>query len=297
MKYSQNQFIMGTSINITVFSNENPLEDIYNGFWLFYSFEKEFSRFLIDSTLSKLNKEKELEVSNRFIKVLEKVSEVYKNTDKFFNPLINLSNIWYSKSFNYKDFEQTETKTDLDFENISIIWNFITLKENHNLDLGWIVKWYSVDAVKKYLKDLWYKNFIINAGWDIYLSWKTSENTTPVVWIDNPFKPWEPFASIEVTNKSVSTSWTYKRKWKIKDKDYHHIINPKDDSNKDEIVSITLITNDCYISDSYATACFNMWIEKTLVFLEEKNITWILISSSGDLYHTKNIEEYNLNIF
>jgi thiamine biosynthesis lipoprotein ApbE len=60
---------------------------------LIYSLEKEFSRFSNLSDLSLLNKEKELELSNRFIKIFNIVKTIYKETDGYFNPLMNLKNI------------------------------------------------------------------------------------------------------------------------------------------------------------------------------------------------------------
>jgi thiamine biosynthesis lipoprotein ApbE len=44
-------------------------------------FEKEFSRFREDSTLSKLNKLKKLEVSDDFLILINKSREIYKLTN------------------------------------------------------------------------------------------------------------------------------------------------------------------------------------------------------------------------
>jgi len=95
MKYQKNQFLMWTDINITIISDNNSIQDISDSFAIFYSLEKEFSRFLESSDLSILNKSKELEVSNRFINILKLTKQIYLDTNKYFNPLINLNNIWY----------------------------------------------------------------------------------------------------------------------------------------------------------------------------------------------------------
>ena len=164
------------------------------------------------------------------------------------------------------------------------------------MDLGGIVKWYWVDLVSDFLKEKWYSDFIINAWWDIYLYWNNSAWKTPVVWIDSPFNSNELFATLEIKDKSISTSGTYKRKWELSNEKYHHILTPETNTNNNEIISITLISDKCFISDSYATACIAMWIEKSLVFLQEKNIDWFLIWSDWNIYQTKNLSSYNIEI-
>lgn len=296
MKYSRHQFLMGTDITIDIISNHNPLEDIYNSFWFFYSLEQEFSRFLDTSDLSILNVKKEQEVSNRFIEVFLLSKQIYTVTNWFFNPLINLNILWYSEDFWKWFFNKKWEKHNIDIENISIIWNFMTLKENQNLDLWGIVKWYAVDMVTKYLKKKGYTDFIINAGWDIFLSWKNSSGKTPIVAIDSPFNKKNIFATLEIENKAISTSWTYKRKWNIDNENFHHIITPETNTNNNEIISISLISDSCYVSDSYATACIAMGIEKSLLFLEKEQIDGIIIGSDGNIYQTKWMSTYNLEI-
>lgn len=228
--------------------------------------------------------------------VFKKSYDVYNQSNHFFNPLVNIKNIWYSTDFWKWIFEKTNLEVNLDLDKVSIIWNFLTLKENQNLDLGGIVKWYWVDLVSDFLKEKWYSDFIINAWWDIYLYWNNSAWKTPVVWIDSPFNSNELFATLEIKNKSISTSGTYKRKWELENEKYHHILTPETNTNNNEIISITLISDKCYISDSYATACIAMGIEKSLVFLQEKNIDWFLIWSDWNIYQTKNLSSYNIEI-
>lgn len=296
MKYTKHQFLMWTDIDIIIVSDKNPIKDIFDSFWIFYSLEKEFSRFLDDSDLSILNKNKELEVSDRFIEVLNLVKQVYNDSNNFFNPLINLKNIWYSWDFKKQVFEKKLENQNLSLEDISIIWNFVTLKKDQNLDLWWIVKWYWVDLVSDFLKSKWYKDFIVNAWWDIYISWNNYKWNTPVVAVDNPFNTDEIFATLELKDKAVCTSWTYKRKWNIDWENFHHILDPKSNVNNNEIISITLISDKCYIGDSYATSCIAMGIEKSLKFLKKQNIDWFIIWKDGSVYETEWLSDYKFNI-
>lgn len=296
MLHSKQVHLMWTDIEIIISCDKNPIENINNSFGIFYSMELEFSRFLKNSSLSLLNKNKILEVSNRFIEVFNLSKEIFRKTDWFFNPLVNISHMWYSKSFEKKDFLEVPYWNNLDLEKIKIAWNMIAIWKEQNLDFWWIVKWYSVDLVRDYLISKWFTNFIINAGWDIYISWKNNGKKW-IIWIDNPFKKDEMFASIELENISISTSWSYKRNWNIWEKNYHHILNPLNNSNENEIVSITIIAENTYLSDCYATACFSMWIGKTIDFMEQNLIDWIIIWSNWKIYHSKWINKYDFKVF
>lgn len=295
MNYKKTTFLMGTHIEIIISSDTNPLQDIYDSFWLIYSYEQEFSRFLTSSSLSLLNQEKTCEVSDRFIKILKLTQNIYKQTSGYFNPLISLSQIWYSKNFENYDFTQIQTPVNLDMEKILIEWNFVTLWSDQNIDFGGIVKWYVVDMVRDFLFSRWHKNFIVNAGWDIYAAWNNN-GAKWVVWIDNPFVPNEVFATLELENKSISTSWSYKRNWKINNKAYHHIINPLNNNVcESEMISLTLLAPDTLITDTLATACFNMWIQKSLIFLEKNNIDSLIVWSDKKIYVSSGLSHYNFN--
>lgn len=297
MNYKKSFFLMWTNIEIIINSEINIEKEIYEAFWIFYSYELEFSRFLKNSTLSLLNQNKTLEVSSRFLDVFNLCKEIYNITNWFFNPLINLSNIWYSSNFEDNNFSKTSILNNLNMDEIKIEWNFINLLQDQNLDFGWIVKWYCVDIVAEYLLEKWCKDFIINAWWDIYTSWNNNWKKW-IIWIDNPFIPDTLIWSIELENKSISTSWSYKRNWKIKWNNYHHIINPNNYSScENEIISLSLISQKTYITDTYATACFNMWIEKSLKFLERNNIDSLIIWTDSKMYTSKWFNNYNFLIF
>lgn len=296
MQYTKTQFLMWTDVTISIVANENPVDDIYNSFAIFYALEKQFSRFLDDSELSEVNKNKEMEVSKRFSEIFLLSKEIFENTSHYFNPLVNLSNIWYSKDFDSSDFSKELRWDNLDLSSVVLLWDFISLKDNQNLDFWWIVKWYTVDLVSEYLHDKWYSDFIINAWWDIYLSGNNKNWNTPVVWVDNPFNPDKVFATLELKDKAVSTSGTYKRKWNIDNQSYHHILDPNTNENNNEIISISIVADKCYLADVYATTCVAMWIEKSLYFLKENDIDWVIIWSDWNYYQTKGMEKYNFRV-
>jgi thiamine biosynthesis lipoprotein len=59
------------------------------------------------------------------------------------------------------------------------------------------------------------------------------------------------------------------------------------ETNNNEIISITLLSDDCYLGDAYATACIAMGIEKTLEFLKKHRIDGVIICSNKKTYITE----------
>ena len=252
-----------------------------------------FSRFNENSVLSKLNKNNKYKVDEHFIYLIKKSKELNKHTDWYFNPLVNLKSIWYSKDFYKKDFKIEASDYSVDISNIKIDdENNVFLWENTNIDLWWIAKWYAVDLMAQFLDNFDLNGYIVNAWWDIVLKWFSENNETWVVWIENPFDK-SLLWTLVWTDIAVVTSWYYKRNWEIEDKNYHHIINPKTKENEDSIISITLVWEKCHFVDWLATAICAMWFEKGFEFCKKEHIPAIIVLKTWKIVYTKEIDKYD----
>ena len=109
MRYSETRKLLGTSIEITVISEDpkTPIRIAY-AFDYFISIEQEFSRFNPESILSLLNKYKKMTVSKRFIELMDISKKMYHKTNGFFNPLVSVAKLGYKNSFGTGNFERTE---------------------------------------------------------------------------------------------------------------------------------------------------------------------------------------------
>ncbi len=294
VKYNFSWKKLWTVIEVVIIEDEEKEIEINKNIsflWKFIDqYENEFSRFINNSSLNKLNLEKTLEVSDTFLDIFNKSLLIYRFTKWFFNPLLNLKNIWYTNSFNDNNFEIVKQEENLDLEKVIINWNELKLKYNQNLDFGWIAKWYLVDLISKKLEEFWYKNFLVNAWGDIFIKWFNNEWKKWVIWVENPYNSWHVW-SIKLTNISISSSWSYKRHWTIDWKKYHHIVNPNTWENEKSLVGITIIAPKCYISDSLATAIFAMWMDKWKEFMIKNWIDWILLWSNKNIFLTQNFKQ------
>lgn len=282
--YIYSQKIVGTELIVSIDSHEQTKADLAFADILILgkSFESEFSRFLSDSPLSILNSKKELEVSDRFISVFKLAQQLYTETNKIFNPLVQVENLGYKKDFSesesFSNIVEDEYSTDLN--KITISDNTITLQKNQNLDFGGFLKGLFCDYAKQNITE--FDNAIINLGGDIVVVGNTTLD------IYNPVTQ-KNDSTINLTNTNIATSGTYKRNWEIDGKTYNHIIEPHSkQSVESDLCSVSIISEHGYIADAYATTSFILGLEKAVEFLDEKNIDYVLITTSGKIITNTN---------
>lgn len=259
----------------------NIINKIYN---IIISFENRFSRFKNDSLLSRLNDTKNMDVDDEFMSLLLKSKEIYIFTKWYFNPLVNISNIWYSSTFDKNDFKITNFSENLDFLQIKNYWNNVVLQSDMNLDFWSIAKWFLADVISQYLQKNGFKNFLINLGWDLKCSWINHLWQNWKIWVTHPKDKNSVILELELKNKSISTSWIYLRNWNIDGKNYHHIKTPKTNKNNNEILSCSIIDNFWYKTDALATAVISMWLKKWLDFCKKNNLDFYIVDQGLNIY-------------
>lgn len=297
MIYQKSRHLMGTEVSITLFDVKSKASDIDVVFDIFSSLEQEFSRFIDTSLLSQINQQRQWKVSKVYKEVFQKAKEIYETTQWYFNPLVSVAQIGYQNDFARQEFHKKEIIIDTTFDKVDIPEDIITLQADQYIDFGGIVKGFAVDQARKYLDSIWYHNYIIDGGGDIYVHGQQENETPVVVGIDSPFDPDTIVATLEISNQAIATSGTYKRKREIDHKPYTHIINPLTNTSTHEIVSISIIWDEAYLMDAYATACIAMGRDKALKFLVDHDIEWVIIDSQKNIYSTPGIAKYHITYY
>lgn len=296
-KFTYNFKALWTHISIVLIAeDENKSDQTVNKLYEnIVFFENEFSRFKESSSLSLLNKNKELEVSWEFIWLLLACSEIYKLTKWQFNPLVDIRTYGYTSDYEKQHFEILDVKENLQFEKIKIYWNSVVLENNMHLDFWAIWKWFLADKLRSILLNDWYSDFILNIWWDIVVNWLNQNSEKWSIWIMSPFDG-NNLGSIRLSDMSVSTSGSYLRKWKIENKMYSHIKNPLWVENS-QLLSVTIVDRFGYRTDGIATGVFNMWTQEWINFCNKNNIDCLMILNDWKLLYTNGFDEkYNLNI-
>jgi thiamine biosynthesis lipoprotein len=137
--------------------------------------------------------------------------------------------------------EQTKQQTN----------GYFDVFHNSRFNPSGIVKGWAINEVAKLLRREGFRNFYVDAGGDIQVDGKNFRGEKWRVGIRNPFEPTQIVKMVCLTNGGIATSGLYNRG--------KHIYNPKDHTDQlDQVASITVIGENVYEADRFATAAFAM---------------------------------------
>jgi thiamine biosynthesis lipoprotein len=267
------------------------------------AFERRFSRFKIDSELSRLNAAagSEFLASAEMIDLLKAARELYRETDGIFEPLIlpQLLRAGYTKSFDIhleawppsKSFDHLEARPpSKSFADVVIneTYNSVWLPAGVQIDLGGIGKGYAADLVCAYLTDD-QKNFWISLGGDIRFCGDL--NGSPwQVGVQDPFNHEKDLFDVVISGEfcAVATSGTTKRRFAHADgrESSHHIIDPRTGhSAASGIVATTVVADTAARADVLAKSALILGAQAGVELINKlPHAECLLIDDKGATY-------------
>jgi len=144
-------------------------------------------------------------------------------------------------------------------------------KAGMEIDLGAIAKGYIADVVRDFLRQNQVEHALINLGGNVQTLGAGGEGGW-AIGLKTPFStPDALIGVINVSNKSVVTSGVYERYFELDGRCYHHILDPKTGYPLDnELLSVTVISDDSIDGDIYTTLLYGMGVEKSLAYLQQR---------------------------
>lgn len=266
--------VFGTFYEVTYHSQINYEKQLDS---LFHVINKSMSTYQTNSDISKLNRNEMDVVDNHFINVFEASKDIYNKTDGAFDPTIGaVVNAWdFGPEGNIIDLDSLkihDLMTSVGLNKVSVVNNRMRKPESTFIDFNAIAKGYGVDVVGWYLESQNIKNYLVNIGGELRARGTNMSSKKPwTVGVENPnFDGTQSINKIVfLKDKAMATSGTY-RKFKIDENGnkYAHIIDTKTGyPSKTNLLSISVIADDCMTADAYATAFKTMGIDKIKTFL------------------------------
>ncbi|MFB9057962.1 FAD:protein FMN transferase [Mariniflexile ostreae] len=293
--------VFGTSYSIIYDADVNYQKQFDS---LFYVINKSLSTYQDNSDISKLNRNEPTTIDAHFIKVFEASKAIYHQTEGAFDPTIGaIVNAW--------DFGPENRISNLDSLKIdSLMWsvgfdkvhreaNKIIKPEGTFLDFNAIAKGYAVDVISQFLSNKNIENFLVDIGGELYVRGinKEKQNTWKVGVEDPNFDGLQSIHNIiALKDEGMATSGTY-RKFKIDENGnrFSHIIDPQTGyPSKTNLLSISVIAENCMIADAYATAFKTMGIARIETFLKSQPKLKVYLIYEND---AKELETLSLNGF
>ncbi|MDH5717378.1 MAG: FAD:protein FMN transferase [Spirochaetia bacterium] len=256
---------------------------------------KIFSTYDLNSELSLLNKNlttEDVEISKELYVVIDKSIYVSKISNGVYDVTINpLINLW---GFGGKEkkiisipskIEISEAKENMGYDKIKLTKKnnkYYIRKENKNIevDLSSIAKGYAVDKIAELIENAGWFNYLVEIGGEI----KTKG-------VSNSQKPWkiginlpkddakinDVFQVLELSDKSLATSGTYRNYFKMENQKYSHILNAKTGFPViHKVVSVSIIADSCDFADALATAGLILG-EKSKNLFNELKVDFLIV--------------------
>lgn len=249
---------LGTRFYLEIFDEISPvqIETIIREVTLFLSqFEKRYSRFLFDSVVGTLNRERIIPNPNQeFLALLKFGHSLTMRTNGLFNMLVGgaLEHRGYDSTYSFIPNEANESKypnplTDIVMSPIAVII------QNGNLDLGGFGKGYAIDLLAAHLQKTFnLKYFLINGGGDMYA---TSNHGKPfIIYLEHPLKINTYLGTTEILNQGFAGSSPHKRSWVHNGSTYTHIVNTQPHPSPQKLHDASfIIARNCVEADAFAT--------------------------------------------
>jgi len=300
--------VQGTSYHITYKSRQgkNLQQEIDS---LLADFDRSCSIYLPGSVISRINhNDPTVEADAKLIAIFNKSVEVNRETGGAFDITVGpLVNAW---GFGFTAGSETDSNTIdslmqfIGMDKVKLSGNKI-IKENPNvmLDVNAIAQGYSVDIIAHYLEKLRVKNYMVEIGGEVRTRGRNDKGNIWRIGIDKPLEgnvtPGENLQAIlQLDRKSLATSGNYRKFYEKDGVKYAHTIDPKTGypviSN---LLSATVVADDCMTADAYATAFMVIGLNRTIDFLDQhKTLDAYLIYSDEkgqyNVYISKGFSRY-----
>lgn len=271
-------FALGTDYQLKFFSEEkldlSPEIDS-----LFHRVNQSMSTYIETSDISRINKgDSTVKVDADFRKVFLESKDIYKKTDGYFDPTVGDLVSLYGLGPKKMNIKADSVAIDslmrfVGLDKVEIDENNLIHREYLEtvLDFNGIAKGYAVDLLGELLEKKGVTDYLTEIGGEIRTRGKNLDSGKP--WrlgIDDPRieeNPAELSGVVELKNKSLATSGNYRKFTydSITGEKYVHIINPKSGyTEKGNILSVSILAEECSVADAYATAFMAMDIKKAI---------------------------------
>jgi len=260
-----------------------------------------------DSEISKFNSHTandEVQISASLNHVLSKASSIGRVTDGALDiTLAPLIELWgFGPSTNAR---QVPTPSQINevlqytgLDKIKLTNSKLSKQDPRTrLDLSSIAKGYAVDEVAALLETEGVHHFLVDIGGELVARGKRLDGTPWQVAIDKPVANGQgQVAMISISDKAIATSGDYRNFFEQDSIRFSHILDPKTGrSVQRQVVSATVIANDCASADAFATAAVVMGVKPALAMAEQQGIAMMLIENYfGDLkfHHSKEFKAF-----
>ena len=156
-------------------------------------------------------------------------------------------------------------------------------KKGMRIHLGGIGKGYAVEKSVRLLRARGLRDFMIQAGGDLYAAGKRGGDRPWRLGIADPRGNHDPFATVELSDRTLSTSGDYERFFFKNGRRYHHILDLADGQPARASRSVTLISESPTIADGVAKGVFILGPSAGMALIERLHLEGVIVGATNEL--------------
>jgi len=267
---------MGTEVEVMTpgLDDEGEEEAARRVAALFAASEERFSRFRLDSELSRLNRSSgPTPVSPSMLEALARARAYVRLTGGLFDPTVGaaLEAAGYDRPFAPATLDRGEVApcpSPSSFDDVVIdpARGTAALPSGVRLDFGGFIKGHTADRAARLLPE----PCAVDAGGDAVLRGDGPEGEGWLVDVEDPFDAARVALTLRVRDAAVATSAPNRRRWRAGDRDQHHLIDPRTrHPAESDLAQVTVIAWTAEIAEVLAKAAFLLGAAGARRFIEE----------------------------
>ena len=263
-------------------------------------FDESLSTYHPGSIISRVNQnDSSVVVDELFKTVFRKASEVASLTNGAFDITIGpIVNAWGFGPGEREKVDSTLIDSLLHYVGMSMVYieddRVVKTIDEIVLDVNAIAQGYSVDLLASFFKGKGVDNYLVELGGEISASGKKHWGKEWKVGVDKPIDnnliPGQMLqAVVELKNRSLATSGNYRKFYEEDGIKFSHTIDPETGYPvRHNLLSVTIIADDCMTADAFATAFLVMGLEKSIEMISGMNELegFFIYSSEGGEFVT-----------
>ena len=264
--------VFGTTYHITYNHNADLSTDITR---VLKDVDNSLSTFNANSTISLVNKNMQVELDSMFLYVFHLAQHVAETTSGAFDITVAPAvNAW---GFGFKNAETIDN--DL-IDSLKQIVGYQMVKEENGaivkednrimLDCSAIAKGFGCDMVATLFDSIGIADYMVEIGGEIVVKGLNSKGSDWRIGISKPTDDslateTELQTVLELSDRAMATSGNYRNFYYKDGKKYAHTINPATCRPVNHnLLSVTVLAENCAVADAYATAMMVLGLERSL---------------------------------
>ncbi len=181
--------------------------------------------------------------------------------------------------------------------------NYIRVNSEVEFDLGGIAKGYAADLAVQALQKRGCRHALVDIGGDIAVLGARKDGTPWRIGVQSPFGKYLEEITLQIKDMAVTTSGDYARYYRIADRKFSHIIDPRTGFPVSDVPSVTLIAETAVSADALATAVNVLGAEAGRELVDAlENVECMIIMRKGEneggkeqeieIYYSENFHDF-----